>query len=144
MVRVFLAGVIQGSRSDDSIEPQDYRQELVRILKEHIPGAHIYNPFELYPGSVHYDDERARRVFWRLMRRASRCDILVAYLPVASLGTALEMYLARKGGALVLTVSPMRYNWTVKFLSHRVFEDLSGLERYLSSGEFRRWLARRT
>lgn len=142
-IKVFVAGIIQGSRVDDGIFPQDYRKRLVPLLRDCIPGASIYDPVSLYPASVSFPDEKGRKVFMRLMRKAGECDVLIAFLPEASLGTGIELYQANRAGALVLTVSPMRHNWAVKYLSSRMFEDVDGLEEYLRSEEFKRWLKRR-
>ena len=55
---------------------------------------------------------------------AATADVLVAYVPEASMGTAIEMWQAFKAGAHVFTISPLAENWVVKFLSQRVFATL--------------------
>ena len=57
----------------------------------------------------------------------------MAYLPSASMGTALEMYEAAQAGATVLTITPLAANWVVRAYSDEIFADLPGLEAYLSS-----------
>jgi hypothetical protein len=62
-------------------------------------------------------------------------DVLLAFLPEASMGTAIEMWEAYQHGAAVLSISPLRHNWAVKFLSHAVYADLPAFEAAVLSGE---------
>jgi hypothetical protein len=59
----------------------------------------------------------------------------VAYLPEASMGTAVEMWEAHRAGKLVLAITPLARNWVVRFLSHRVYHDLAEFEEAVRSGE---------
>jgi hypothetical protein len=54
------------------------------------------------------------------------------------MGTAIEMWEAHQHGAAVVTISPMRHNWAVKFLSHALYATVEELEAALQSGEIRR------
>ncbi|MBN1809919.1 MAG: hypothetical protein JW909_12700 [Planctomycetes bacterium] len=134
-MKVFLAGIIQGSDRGRGIHPQDYRTHIKRMIEEHVPGAEVYDPVAEYPGSVDYEDEYAREVFFGLMRGAAEADMLIAFLPEASLGTAIELWEARKAGVYTVAVTPMLHNWVVKFLPDRVVGDLGELEELLRSGE---------
>jgi hypothetical protein len=140
MTTFFLAGIIQGSIHGREIHSQDYRKRLKTLLVKHVPGAEVYCPIENHPDSLGYSDARGREVFFGHVERAADSDALVAFLPEASMGTAVEMWEARKRGTIVLTVSPMRENWTVKFLSTRVFADLDAFEAFVRSGELERML----
>jgi len=59
-----------------------------------------------------------------LAGEAGAADIVIAYLPEASMGTALEMVRAYDNGVPILTISPMAKNWFIKALSARVFPTL--------------------
>ena len=59
---------------------------------------------------------------------------MLAFVPEASMGTAIEMWEAHRHGKAVIAVSPMKHNWAVKFLSHELFADLESLEASLASG----------
>lgn len=135
MTRFFIAGIIQGSKSELVIHPQDYRTYIRDILERHVPDAEVYCPIENHPNSLEYDDGRARSVFMEHVELAAASDVLVAFLPEASMGTAVEMWEAHNRGRIVLTVTPMAANWTVKFLSTRVFCDLDSFECFVTSGE---------
>lgn len=88
---------------------------------------------ELYPESPGYDYETGRQTFLDLTNRASEADILVAYLPEASMGTAIEMWQAYGAGARVLAISPMIDNWVIKFLSDRVFGTMEEFEEFIAN-----------
>jgi hypothetical protein len=132
-LRFFIAGIMQGSRRDDDICDQDYRGTIREIILAKYPDAEVICPFELYPDSVGYGYEEGRSTFLELARRAGETDFLVAYLPEASMGTAIEMWQAYGTGARILCISPMVDNWVVKFLSDRVFDSIEGFADFISS-----------
>ncbi len=52
-MRVFIAGIMQGSRTDGGIDAQDYRREIAQLLRCHVPGVEVLDPFrdvECLPG----------------------------------------------------------------------------------------------
>lgn len=61
-------------------------------------------------------------------------DVLVAFVPEASMGTAIEIWEAWRNGALILTISPMATNWAIKFLSDAIYPDLAAFRAALDSG----------
>ena len=138
---VFLSGVMQGSNAGDTLHAQDYRQQLRDIITAAHPEAEVVCPAEMNPGSVTYDDEAARHAFMGELDMAAETDVLVAYAPVATMGTAVEMYRAHAAGRLVLTISPMATNWAVRFLSTRVFKDLAEFEVFVRDGGLGRTVA---
>ena len=133
LLRFFVAGIMQGSRQDDDIGDQDYRTAVRDIILRKHPEAEVVCPMELYPDSPGYDYESGKRTFFDLANRASEADVVVAYLPEASMGTAIEMWQAYGGGALVLAISPMANNWVVKFLSDRVFPTMGDFADFIAS-----------
>jgi len=133
-VRVFIAGIMQGSRSDGRIEGQDYRREVAQIVRRHISGAEVLDPLELHPDSVSYSPEQARQTLLELVGLAGQVDVLVAYVPSASMGTALEMWSAYQGGVRIYTISPLADNWVVHSLSERIFPDLAAFAAFVASG----------
>jgi hypothetical protein len=134
VVRVFIAGIMQGSRNDAEIEAQDYRSEIIQSIRQHIPEAVVLDPFELHPGSVAYGPEQAKQTLLELATLAGQVDVLVAYVPSASMGTAIEMWYAYQGGARVYTISPMVDNWVVQSVSERVFPDMAAFIEFVASG----------
>jgi hypothetical protein len=133
--RFFLAGIIQGSWQDDSIHQQDYRKLLKNLLVEHFEGAEVYDPQGEHEESVAYDESEGRRVFFtHNMMCRNDIDVLIAFVPEASMGTAVEMWEAYQSGAAVFAISPMNLNWAVRFLSHEIFPDLTAFEEEVRSG----------
>lgn len=137
-MKVFLAGIIQGSRAEATIHDQDWRDTVKRSLAEHLPEAQVYDHFSLHPTSIEYDLPLIRSTFAEGLRHVVECDLLVAYLPGASMGTAIEMREAADNGAVVLTISPLAANWVVRIYSDRIFPDLAAFDAFLESGGARR------
>ena len=102
MTSFFIGGIIQGSINDVAIHPQDYRTRIKDLLLRWVPGADVYCPIENHPDSLRYEDTHARSVFFGHVDRCGETDVLVAYLPEASMGTAVEMYEAQRKGHIVL------------------------------------------
>lgn len=132
-ITVFLAGIIQGSLPD-SIHSQDYRLEIARILGEHLPEAQVFDPYREHPDSLAYDAETGRDVFFDLMDKAGQADVLIAFVPEASMGTAIEMWNAFHAGSVIIAVSPLAENWAVRFLADTIVPDIAGLKQFLVSG----------
>jgi hypothetical protein len=51
------------------------------------------------------------------------------------MGTAIEMWEAFRHGRVVLAISPLVHNWTVKYCSHALFPDLDAFEGALEAGQ---------
>ena len=133
-MRVFIAGVMQGSRTDERVTDQSYRGVITRILQENLETVEVVDPWALHPESKEYDAERAMETFESMNALAAQIDVLVAYLPEASMGTAIEMWEAYRAGAHLFTISHMSHNWVVKLLSSRVFTTLEEFEAFVQDG----------
>lgn len=133
-MRFFISGVMQGSRLDKGICDQDYRKIIKAIIKARLPEAEVIDPLELHPDSVDYGPEEGKRVLLEMAEEAARADVLIAYVPEASMGTAIEMWRAYRAGRVVLTISPLAENWVVKFFSTRVFPTLQDFEAFVADG----------
>lgn len=131
--KIFIAGVIQGSSLDKSIHSQDYRPQLKGILNRFFPDALIYDPFSGHENSVEYDDTKGKATFLGALKEIHDCDLLIAYLPHASLGTAIEIWESHNRGIPVWTISPMRTNWVIRFCSDKIFEDIGSLSDFLEN-----------
>jgi hypothetical protein len=137
-MRFFLAGIMQGSHVTAALHDQDYRQRLEGLLAKHLPGATVYDPLADHRNSLDYDADRGREVFFHHLQLCREVDVVLAFAPEASMGTAIEMWEAYRNGRVVITVSPMKLNWAVKFLSHQVYADLDEFEQALTSGQVAR------
>lgn len=143
MMHVFIAGIMQGSRLDDQIDSQNYRERIGAALSAHLPQVHVSDPWSLHPESVEYDDEQARHTFMELTALAASADVVIAYLPHASMGTAIEMWQAYHADNYVIAVTPMVHNWVVRVTAHKILPDLESLLTYIESGRLRQVLEAR-
>ncbi|NQT87951.1 hypothetical protein HQ560_14380 [bacterium] len=141
MASFFVAGIIQGSRCDRSIHSQSYRDGMVGLLRRTFPNDEVYCPIENYPNSLDFDDATARETFLGLMERAGQADVVIAFCPEASMGTAIEMWRAHRAGRLVVAVSPMAENWVIRFVAETVLPDAEAFGAFVLSGELERLMA---
>jgi hypothetical protein len=137
-MRVFIAGVMQGVRSDHLIDDQDYRVQITQALEKNLPGVAITDPWALNPGSYDYEADRARRTFLTMTTAAAEADVLIAYLPRPSMGTAMEMWSAFQAGKYIIAVTPLLHHWAIRFTANEIFPDLESLLTYIHSGRFAR------
>lgn len=137
-MRFFLAGIMQGSHLGAVVHNQDYRQRIKELLSRHFPEAEIYDPWADHSNSLNYDDEQARRVFFFHNRLCREVDVVVAVAPEASMGTAIEMWEAHRHGRLVIAISPLAHNWSVKYLSTLIYPDLEQFAEALDQGQVAR------
>ncbi len=134
-MRIFLAGIMQGSHLGAVMHYQGYRTHLRELLQQHLPGADVYDPLADHTLSLDYTDDRAREVFLFHNRLSSQVDVLLAFVPEASMGTAIEMWEAWRANRVVIAISPLTLNWTIKYCSHLVYTDLESFQAELANGE---------
>jgi len=134
-MRIFIGGVMQASITGKGIVSQDYRRQIAGALRARWPEIEVIDPLRLHPNSVEYDDALARETLLTSLDLAGASDLLIAYVPVASMGTALEMYVAYQRGVPVLTISPMAENWVVRALSRRVYPDMDSFLAAVEAAE---------
>ena len=132
MKRVFIGGVMQGSKQGKGIVSQDYRQQIRDALLARWPDLEVIDPFALHPNSGDYDQDGAEETLFAMVDQAKGSDLVIAYVPVASMGTAMEMYAAYQHDVPVISISPLSENWVVRVLSRRVFPDLTSFFESLS------------
>lgn len=127
---------MQGSLAEAAIHDQSYRVVIGAAIKARFVEAEIIDPMELHPdGGLNYGPEEAKRTLLEMADEAARADVLIAYLPEASMGTAVEMWEAHRAGKPILTISPLAENWVIRFLSTRVFLSLEAFESFVAEGE---------
>ena len=123
-MKIYIAGVMQGSIKGQGIQGQEYRQVISDAVKIRHPNAEIVDPFSLFPDSAAYDDQRAKQVLFAMGEEAASADIVIAYLPEASMGTALEMVRAYDNGKTMISISSMEKNWFIRAVSSKIFPSL--------------------
>ncbi len=133
-MHIFIAGVMQGSRLDDQIDEQDYRLAIMRSIEKVEPGAQITDPWALNPHSVRYEEDRARDTFLTMTAKAGEADVLIAYLPIVSMGTAMEMWEAFRSNTYIIAVTPHVHHWAIRFTANEVLPDLDTLLSKIEAG----------
>ena len=128
---IFIAGIIQGSKKGKVLHNQNYRKDLKKLLNKYFPEARIIDPVSVHPRSAYYTYKTGKKVFHKSIKQALSSDLFIAYLPEASMGTAIEMWECHRKKVPVWTISLLRENWVVKFLSKKVFSSTKELEDYL-------------
>jgi hypothetical protein len=127
-MRFFIAGIMQGSHLGSVMHNQNYRARLKELLERCFPSSEVYDPLADHQSSLGYDDEQGRQVFFRHNEMCREVDVVVAFIPEASMGTSIEMWEALQNGRTVVTISPLSHNWVVKYCSHFVFPDVEAFE----------------
>jgi len=126
-MKVFIGGVMQGSIEANGMSDQGYRRAIADVLQARWPDLEIIDPHQLHPEGRDYDTDMARRTLEDMLKLAQQSDLVIAYVPVASMGTALEIYLAQRSGVPVIVISPLRYNWVLRSYARRIYADLAEL-----------------
>ena len=134
-MKIFLAGIMQGSHRGAVLHDQHYRGRLKELLLQFLPTAAVYDPLADHADSLEYGEQQAREVFLKHNRMCSQVDVVLAVVPEASMGTAIEMWEAHRNGRVVVTISPLSHNWAVRFLSDMVYADEQQFEQALRGGE---------
>lgn len=129
-MKVFIAGVMQGNRKDNNIHSQEYRAIITQKLSSIIDEVELIDPDLTDPDRLTYTHNQARDMFMKYCHLAGEVDLLISYLPEASMGSAVEMWMAHQNKVPIVTISPMKANWVVKLLSNIVYADL---DEFLSS-----------
>ena len=146
----FLSGVMGGSGSGSStvlgirMESQDYRHLVSAAIQRADPTAIVIDPLamgalraaELTTAEPWTDDNDVRRMFGDVVAAAAAADIVISYLPTASMGSAVELHEARNAGKLIICIVPsaaMRSNWVVRSYADRTVESIEACAALLQA-----------
>ena len=130
-MKIFFGGIIQGSNRGTDIHAQHYRQEIKDLIRKRCSKVQIFDPYEGHEDSIHYDDEQAKFTFFKHLKEVQNSDLLIAYLPQASLGTAIEMWEAYNNKIPIISISPMTTNWIIRFIPKINFETVESFEQFI-------------
>jgi hypothetical protein len=133
-MKVFIGGIMQGQRHDDQIDNQTYRVQITEAFHKYAPEIIVIDPWALNPNSVNYDEETARSTFYAMTRKVTEADLMIAYLPSVSMGTAMEMWEAFNAGVYIVAVSPHVHHWAIKFTANELLPDLESLLEDIENG----------
>jgi hypothetical protein len=71
-----------------------------------------------------------------MTHKASEADLLIAYLPLPSMGTAMEMWQAFQANTYIIAITPFAHHWAIRFTANEILPDLDSLFRLLENGRF--------
>lgn len=135
-MKIFIAGIMQGSRVDKKIYTQSYRNKIVEILqKKYGEKIEFIDPDSTDPERLSYCDLQAKNMFIKYCATAGEVDLLISYIPKASMGSAIEMWSAYNNNIPIITISSLQHNWVVKFLSDEIFASLTKFKKKVESGQ---------
>lgn len=134
-MQVFLAGIMQGSMVQNDVHAQSYRRTLTDLLKETVDGVVVFDPWAVYPNSHEYEESLVQQVLLANIAEAARSDLVIAYLPQASMGSALEMWEAWRAGVPVIAITPLAANWVVRVIASQRFDTLEDFTQAVKSGQ---------
>ena len=140
MLKFFLVGIMRGSELGEGFSPQDYRAELREMIRKNVRNSEIYDPLEGcgIQESNEISFKLGRKAYFDEALEVRNCDVMVAYLPEASMGTAIEMWEAYRHSIYIISITRMRENWSIRYLSDRVYGSLEHFNFILQSGEIPR------
>jgi hypothetical protein len=150
--KYFLSGVMQGKKADgagvEGTVNQDYRAQMSDAIISADSTATVVEPWdlvgavckEMYPegtpqSDMFKDDAHVRRAFGVCVDAAAASDVVISYLPEASMGSAVELHAARQNGRVILAVAPgsMAGNWVVRSYADETFNSIEDLSGWLAS-----------
>jgi len=82
---------MQGNKKVHGIRPQSYRTSITNHLDNLNVKAEIVDPDKTDPDRLKYNNKQAGEMFFRYCKIAGKVDLLISYLPEASMGSAVEM-----------------------------------------------------
>jgi hypothetical protein len=146
----FLSGVMQGRKAEgEGVEgtvPQDYRGVMKAAVLAADPSATVIEPWDLVgawigktmpdtpQAEVFKDTATVRKAFTMCVEAAANADVVVSYLPEASMGSAVELYAAQAAGRTIIAIAPgsMAHNWVVRSYGTHLLTDIDKLQGWLT------------
>ncbi len=135
----YIAGVVQASLNGEVVD-QSYRAEIQAIILGKFPHAIVHDPIAGHENSITYDDDQAKaRLDELLLFCQLEVDLMVVYLPEASMGSALEMDRA-KNRAFIVVITPLTTNWVVRHYANMIVSSIEEFRERIESGAFEQYM----
>lgn len=133
-MQVYIAGTVTGSNDRDVIN-QDYRKQIKAIVSRKFPAADIVDPMDYFHDGLSFNIEQSVKCFAFCLASASNADMIIAYLPEASIGTGMEIYEAFLKHRNIVIITPMTTNWALLFASDVLCESIEEFQRIFNNGD---------
>ncbi|MBN1335956.1 MAG: hypothetical protein JXB39_08355 [Deltaproteobacteria bacterium] len=122
---------------------QEWRRRLIDVVARHLPGASVVDHVARHPRALSYDLPQILETLEEGFREACTADLVVAWIPEASMGTAIEIHEAHRAGVPVVAITPLAVNWVVRACADIVVPDFQAFEAFAAQGGLDRLLAGR-
>lgn len=142
-MKYFISGVMQGSSTSETtkktLNDQNYRETLKTILKKYDKSCEIHDPYdkpkEYLKDQEHLfsDNKFITDLFEEILFEMRKCDVIVSYLPQASMGSSIELWEAYKLKKEVYVITEMTQNWVTRICSNQMFESIESFEEFMKN-----------
>ena len=140
-VKIFVSGIVHGSREND-VYPQCYRKRLVDVIEKSWETAIVSCPSIANSKTSTESLTDTMKAFELQLSSLKKSDIVVAYIPEASMGAAIEIYNASLRGKYVVTITPLQSSRIIKIFSHDIYDSVDSFEQACEIGKFKKDFAR--
>ena len=140
-IMIYVTGILQNSRSKD-LYPQDYRKNIVDAIKETWESAIVQCPIIVGSADNKESLKETVKEFEQQLALLKKANIVVAYIPEPSMGSAIEIYNASLRGKYVVTISPIKTNRVVRMFSHDIYDSIESFLDACKIGKFKKDFSR--
>ncbi|MCD4656478.1 MAG: hypothetical protein K8S87_02925 [Planctomycetes bacterium] len=140
-IKIFVSGIVHGSREND-VYPQCYRKRIVDVIEKSWQSAIVICPTIVNSKSLTESVTETAKAFEQQLSLLKKSNIVVAYIPEASMGTAIEIYNASMRGKYVVTITPLISNRMIRMFSHDIYDSVDSFEHACEIGKFKKDFSR--
>ncbi len=140
-IKIFVSGIVHGSRENE-VYPQCYRKRIVDVIEKSWQNAIISCPSIVHSKSSTETLTETVKAFEQQLSLLKKSDIVVAYIPEASMGAAIEIYNASLRGKYVVTITPLQTSRIIKIFSHDIYDSVDSFEQACEIGKFKKDFSR--
>lgn len=140
-MKYFISGVMQGSSTGETtkktLNDQNYREIIKSILQKYDENCYIYDPYdkpkEYLEEKEHLfnDSKFVTELFEEILSNLNECDVIVCYLPQASMGSSIELWEAYKSKKKIYVITQMSQNWVTRICATKIFESIEEFEKFM-------------
>lgn len=135
-MKIIIVGLMQGNKQS-GIHDQSYRSVIAEALRKVVKEVEIIDPDKDHPGRLTYTFQQSKDMFFDYVNWSTKVDLVIAYIPEASMGTAVEIWEAHKSNVPIITVSTLTTNWVIKLLSTEILPTIDSLLEYITTERFK-------
>lgn len=135
-VSIYITGIQRGSKKE--LHPQTYRKQIIDAIRETWDSATLQCPTIDESRDKEEQLKDTVKEFEQRLSLLKKANIIVAYIPEASMGSAIELYNASLRGKYVVTISPMRSNRIIRLFSHDIYDSVESFINACQVGKFKK------